>query len=241
MNNYMKNEITRKSARLTGVLYFLVILAGITCEIINQNFIVIPGDINATIRNILSHGLIFRFSFVVSLVRFIVFILLVLALYKIFQPVNQDLSLVMVVLALAAIIIGMVILLFQYAAPLLLTSPNYSTFFSTEQGQAQIWFFLNLQKLGDKACQIFSIWLLPLGYLIYKSGFVPKILGILMVFAGLGYVSDFLIFTLIPNLHFQIAGFAFLAELQFSLWLLIKGLKKRRGEPLAYDLPHGEI
>ncbi len=230
MNKINVAESPSKLARITGILYFLVILAGITCEIINQNFIVILGDINATISNILSHGSIFRLSFIISLVRFIIFILLVLALYKIFRPVNQDLSLVMVVIALAAIIIGMVILLFQYAAPLLLTSSNYSTYFPTNQWQAQIGFFLNLQKFGDKACQIFSIWLLPLGYLIYKSGITPKILGVLMVIAGLGYVSDFLIFTLIPNLHFQIAGVAFLAELPFPLWLLIKGLKKRRGE-----------
>jgi len=228
MNKINVSESPSKLARITGILYFLVILAGITCEIINQNFIVILGDINATISNILSHGFIYRFSFVISLARFIVFILLVLALYKIFRPVNQDLSLVMVVIALAAIIIGMVILLFQYVAPLLLTSSNYSTYFPTDQWHAQIGFFLNLQKFGDKTCQIFSIWLLPLGYLIYISSFTPKFLGVLMVIAGLGYVSDFLIFTLFPNSQLQIAGFAFLAELSFPLWLLIKGLKKEK-------------
>lgn len=233
MNNINVSDSPSKLARITGILYFLVILAGITCEIINQNFIVIPGDINTTISNIISHVSIYRISFVISLVRFIVFILLVLALYKLFRPVNQDLSLVMVVFALVAIIIGVVILLFQYAAPLLLTSPNYSIFFSNEQWQAQIWFFLNLQKFGDKVCQIFSIWLLPLGYLIYKSGFTPKILGALMVIAGFGYVLDFLIFTLFPTSHLQIAGFAFLAELSFPIWLLIKGLKKRRAEPVG--------
>lgn len=95
----------------------------------------------------------------------------------------------------------------------------------------QIWFFLNLQKYGVKACQILSIWLLPLEYHIFKSGFAPKILGVMMVIAGLWYVSDFLIFTLVPNSQLQIAGVAFLAELPFPLWLLIKGLKKGSGEP----------
>lgn len=232
MTNLSVIKSPGKLAHVTAVLYFLVILAGITCEVINQNFIVIPGEINTTISNIISHGIIYRFSFVISLVRFIIFILLVLALYKLFRPVNQDLSLMMDVIALVGIVIGMVILLFQYAAPLLLTSPNYSTFFSNEQWQAQIWFFLNLQKFGDKVCQIFSIWLLPLGYLIYRSGFAPKILGVLMVIAGLGYVSDFLIFTFFPNSHLQIAGYAFLAELTFPLWLLIKGFKKGRDEPV---------
>lgn len=233
MTNINVTESPSKFARITGVLYFLVILAGITCEIINQNFIVIPGDIKATISNIISHESMYRFSFVISLVRFIIFILLVLALYKIFRPVNRDLSLVMVIIALVAIVIGMVILLFQYAAPLLMTSSIYSTNLPTDEWRAQIWFFLNLQKFGDKTCQIFSIWLLPLGYLIYKSGFTPKFLGVLMVIAGLGYVSDFLIYTLLPNLNWQIAGFAFLAEVPFPVWLVIKGLKKGRGEPVG--------
>lgn len=228
MNNINVSESPSKLARITGIFYFLVILMGITCEIINQNFIVIPGDINATISNTLSLGSIFRLSFVISLARFIIFILLVLALYKIFRPVNPELSLVMVVIALVGIVIGMVILLFEYAAPLLLTRSNYSAFFSPDQWHAQIWFFLNLQKYGDKTTQILSIWLLPLGYLIYNSGFTPKVLGVLMVIAGLGYVSDFLIFFLLPNLHWQIAGFAFLAELPYPIWLLIKSFKKRK-------------
>jgi hypothetical protein len=109
MTNLNVTESPGKLTRITGILYFLIILAGITCEIINHNFIIIPGDINATISNILSHGSMFRFSFVISLVRFIVFILLVLALNKILSPVNRELSLVMVVLALVAIVIGIVI------------------------------------------------------------------------------------------------------------------------------------
>ena len=139
----------------------------------------------------------------------------------------------MLVIALVGIVIGMLILLFQYAAPLLLSSPNYSSFFTTDQWHAQIWFFLNLQKFGDKSSQILSIWLLPLGYLMYKSDFLPKLFGALIVIAGFGYVSDFLIYTLFPNLHWQVAGLAFLAELPFPLWLLIKGLNKESGEPVG--------
>jgi hypothetical protein len=225
-----------KLAKITGILYFLVILAGITCEIINQNLIY-PGDINTTISNIISHGSLYRFSFVISLVRFIIFILLILSLHKIFRLVDRELSLAMVVIALGAIVIGIVILLFQYAAPLLISSSNYSTYFPADQLQAQIWFFLNLQKFGDKTCQIFSVWLLPLGYLIYKSGFTPKILGVLMVIAGSGYVSDFLIFILFPNSHLQIAGFAFLAELPFPVWLVIKGFKSRKWKSGGVNQP----
>ena len=124
----------------------------------------------------------------------------------------------------------MVSLLFQFAAPLLLSSNGYSGLFTTDQWHAQVQFFIDLQMLGDKASQILTVWLLPLGYLIYKSGYFPKLLGILMVVAGLGYGTDFLIFFLLPNLNWQVAGFAFLAELPFPLWPLIKGINIEKWE-----------
>ena len=131
----------------------------------------------------------------------------------------------MVVIALVSITIGIAGLLFQYVAPLLLIGNGYSTSFTTDQWYAQVQFFIDLQVQADKASQILSVWLLPLGYLIYKSGYFPKLLGVLMVFAGLGYVTDFLIFYLIPSLDWQVAGIAFLGEVLFPLWLLIKGVK----------------
>jgi len=213
-----------KLARITGILYFLVILTGVVSEIMVRNFMIVPGDMTTTVKHITSYELVFRVGFVISLARFAIFILLVLALYKLFEPVNKDWSLIMVAFALVSISIGMVSLLFLYAAPLLLSSNGYSALFTTDQWHAQVLFFINLQMLGDKASQILTVWLLPLGYLIYKSGYFPKLLGILMVVAGLGYLTDFLIFFLLPNLNWQVAGFAFLAELPFPLWLLMRGI-----------------
>jgi Domain of unknown function (DUF4386) len=222
-------------ARMAGILYFLVVLAGISSEIIVGNFIFVPGDITTTVNHITAYESIFRLGFVVSLTRFAVFIFLVLALYKLLRPVNKDWSLVMVAFALVSISIGMVSLLFQYAAPLLLSSNGYSTLFTTDQWHAQALFFINMQMLGDKASQILAVWLLPLGYLIYKSGFFPKILGVLMVIAGLGYVTDFLVFFLLPNLNWQVAGFAFLGELPFPLWLLMKGVNVEQWRSRALE------
>jgi hypothetical protein len=217
-------ESRDKLTRMTGVLYFLVILMGVASEMIVHNFIIVPGEIITTVNRITVYELVFRLGFVVSLTRFAVFILLVLALYKLFGSVNKDWSLVMVAFALVSISIGMVSLLFQYAAPLLLSSNGYSTSFTTEQWHAQVLFFINMQRMGDKASQILAVWLLPLGCLIYKSGFFPKVLGVLMVIAGLGYVTDFWVFFLLPNLNWQVAGFAFLGELPFPLWLLLRGV-----------------
>jgi len=218
----------KKLARMTGILYFLVILTGIASEMLVRNALFLPGDIATTVDNIMAHEFIFRLGFVISLTRFVILILLVLALYKLLWPVNNDWSLIMVVLALVSISIGMVVLLFQYAAPLLLTRNGYPTSFTPDQWLAQVQFFIDMQVQGDKASQILSVWLLPFGYLIYKSGFFPKILGVLMVVAGLGYVTDFLIFYLFPSLDWQVAGIAFLGELPFPLWLLIKGVDSKR-------------
>ena len=228
MANQQILEASNKLARMTGILYFLVILMGVVSEVLVRNFIIVPGDSAATVNHITAYEPIFRLGFVIGLTRWVVFILMVLALYKLFTPVNRDWSLVMLALALVSIAIGMVGLLFQYAALLLLSHSSYSTVFTTAQWQAQVQFFINLQRLGDKAAQILTVWLLPLGYLIYRSGFLPKILGVLMVVVGVGYVTDCLIFFLWPNLNWQVAGLAFLAELPFPLRLLIKGLNIER-------------
>jgi hypothetical protein len=123
-------ESPNKLARMTGILYFLVILAGVASEIIVHNFIIVPGDITTTVNHITAYESIFRLGFVISLARFAVFIFMVLALYKLLRPVNKDWSLAMVACALVSISIGMVSLLFQYAAPLLLSSNGYSTLFN---------------------------------------------------------------------------------------------------------------
>jgi hypothetical protein len=178
-NSNMKSH--NKLARRTGILYFLVILLGVITEIMVRNFIFVPGDITATVNHITTYESVFRLGFVISLTRFTVFILLVLSLYRVFVSVNKDWSLAMAVFALVSISIGMVSLLFQYTAPLLMSSIGHSTLFTTDQWHAQALFFINMQVMGDKASQILTVWLLPLGYLIYKSGFFPRILGVLMV------------------------------------------------------------
>ena len=227
-------ESPSRLARMTGILYFLVILTGVSSEILVHNFFV-PGDIAATVNRIMAHEAIFRLAFVISLTRYAILILLVLALYKLLRSVDKDLALVMVAFALVGISIGMVSLLFQFAAPLMLNSSGYSTLFTTDKWHAQVQFFIDMQVWGDRASQILSVWLLPLGFLIYRSGFVPKIFGILMVIAGLGYLADFLIFFLLASLNLQVAALAFLGELPFPFWLLIKGVNVEQWKSRALE------
>lgn len=217
-----------KIAKLAGILYFIVILAGVSNELIVRNFVFVSGDISATVNNILTHGFIFRFGFIISLIRQVVLLALVLVLYKLLKPVNNDIALGMVAFALVQVSVGMISLLFQFAAPLLLISNGYSTLFTTDQWHGQVLFFINLQVQGDVVSQLLSIWLLPVGYLVFRAGFFPKILGILLMISCLGYLVDFLIFFLFPIIGLQVASYAFLAEVVFPFWLVIKGVNVKR-------------
>jgi hypothetical protein len=211
-------------ARMTGVLYLLVVLCGIISEILVKNVVFVPGDMAATVSQITIYGFIFRLGFVVMLARLVFLTLLVLALYKLFGQVNRDVAAAMVAFGLVSVAVSMVALVFEFGAPLLLTSSDYSTLFTTDQWLAQVQFFINMQVHADKAAQIFSLWVILLGFLMFKSGYFPKLLGILMMVAGVGYMADFLVFFLLPQLDAPIAGFAFLAEVIFPFWLLIKGV-----------------
>jgi hypothetical protein len=116
------------------------------------------------------------------------------------------------------------VLVLQFGGPLLLAGGDFSVQFSAEQLQAQVQFFLDLSAQLDRAAQIFAVWVVLVGVLIHRPGYLPQLLGVLMMVAGVGYVVDFLLFALVPELDWQIAGLAFLAEAVFPFWLLIRGV-----------------
>jgi hypothetical protein len=196
----------------------------------------VPGDTAATAKNIIASESLFRLAFVSGLVAQTVQILLVLVLYKLLKPVNKNLALLMVIFSLVGIPIAMLNLLNQFAALHLLSGVDYLTLFESGQLQAQAMFFLDLYKHGIIIAQIFwGLWLLPLGYLVFKSGFLPRILGILLIIGGLGYLIDFFIFILFPNFEVTVSQFAFIGELLFPLWLLIKGVNVEQWEKHALE------
>jgi len=210
-------------ARTAGVLYLLVVGFGIIGAIL-ADVVLVPGDPAASVGQIKAYGFIFGLGYVFLLTRLVFLTLLVLALHKLFAPVNRDIAVAMVAFVLISNAVIMVSLVAGYSAPMLLTSSDYSASSTHEQWLAQVQFFINLQVHGDRATQVFSLWVILLGFLMFKSGYVPRLLGILMMVAGAGYVADFLVFFLLPQADVQIAGFAFLAEAAFPFWLLVKGV-----------------
>ncbi|MFL7893630.1 MAG: DUF4386 domain-containing protein [Anaerolineales bacterium] len=222
------------TARTAAILFLIIFCLGISTELFIRPDIIMPGDAAATVTNIRASESLFRLSLVSDLIRQIFMVLLVLVLYKLLKPVNKNIALVMVIFALVSVPLVMLNELNHFAALLLTRGTDYLTAFKADQFHAQVMFFLNLQEYGTFIPQIFSFWVLLLGYLVFKSGFLPRILGILLMIGGLCYPIQAILFFLFPNFDAMILGlFAFIGELAFYLWLLIKGVNAEQWEKRA--------
>jgi hypothetical protein len=147
--------------------------------------------------------------------------------------VNKDHAVLMVVLALLGIPIAFLNEVNHLAALRLLSSADDGAFTST-QLHAQAMLFLDMRQSGILVTQVFwGLWLLPLGYLVFKSGFLPKLLGILLIIGGCGYLFDSGAQLLFPSFDATISQFTFVGEVLLPLWLLIRGVNVERWSSLA--------
>ena len=187
---------------------------------------IVPGDAAATVKNIAASQALFRLSLVSELVRQALLILLPLVLYKLLKQFDKTIASLMVIFALVCVPISMLNELNHFAVLLLSSGAGYLSAFKADQLNALVMFFLELRKYGTFIPQVLSFWVLLLGYLVFKSGFLPRMLGVLLMLAGLCYTVDAVLFLLVPNFDATVLGlFAFVGELPFYLWLLIKGVK----------------
>lgn len=210
-------------ARVAGFLYlFANLFAPLTLLYLPARFIV-RGDAAATAANIMASESLFRFGIVLNLFTFIGQIFLVLALYQLLKVVDKNMASLMVIFSLAAVPIAMLNELTHLAVLPLLSGADYLSAFTTEQLQALVYLFVRLHNQGLNIAQIFwGLWLFPMGYLIFKSGFLPRVLGILLIVAGFGYVIQSFAAFLGYNLDLIfVTGWG---ELLLLLWLLIKGV-----------------
>ena len=223
--NSLTMQSVNKTARYAGFLYLLLAICGGFAEFAVRQALIVPGDAAATAANITASAWTFRLGFVAELAGQVVFVLLVLALYRILQPVNRNQARLMVSLVIVAVTITCLNMLNQFAALLILDGSDYLAVFTAAQVQAFALLFLDLHHAGYLIAQVFfGLWLLPLGYLIVKSGFLPRLVGWLLIVAGIGYVADVLIFALFPSVDLVLSEFTFVGELVLLLWLLVKGV-----------------
>lgn len=223
-----------RTARLAGGLYLAMMPFAFLGIIYIPSVLVVPGDAAATARNIMASEWLFRSGTVSHLIGQIIGIFLVLALYRLLEPVNKDHAVLMVVLALLAVPIAFLNELNHLAVLRLLSGPDYLKALTSDQLRAQAMLFLDLRNSGIYVAQIFwGLWLLPLGYLVFRSGFLPKLLGILLVIACCGYLIDSGAHLLFPRFDATVSQFTFVGEVLLPLWLLIRGVNVERWSRLA--------
>jgi hypothetical protein len=226
-----------KTARIAGVLYLLLMPLGIFGILYVPSTVVVPGDAAATAQNIMASETLFRLSIVTGLLVQIVNIFVVMALYQVLMPVDKNMARLMVVFILLGAPIAMLSGLNQFAVLLVLNGADTLSSFTAVQLQALASFFLDLHDYGVAIASIFwGLWLFPMGYLVFKSGFLPRIIGILLMVGCFGYLFDFLIKALAPDIEVTVSQFTFIGELALPLWLLIKGVNVEKWQQRAAAL-----
>ena len=232
MTNPIADMSPRKAAKIAGAVYLICIVLGAFSNQFVRQILIVPGDATATVNNIMANESLFRLGFVADLIFLTVWLLLPLALYKLLKPVNNIHAVLMVLFALVMVPIMFINNVFQFAALLLLSGAEYLTVFETGQLQAQVMFFLDLRNTGFLMAYIFyGLWLLPFGYLVYKSGlvyrsgYITKILGVLLMIGCFGYLVDFITIFLFPDFDVEVSLFTGIGELLIPFWLLFFGGK----------------
>lgn len=228
----MRANSINTTARVAGVLYLtLVPLALFFGVPYGLPHLFVPGDAATTANNIMASQSMFRLSIMMALLGAIINGLVVLLLYRLLKPVNKDIAALMVVFLLLSVPIGMLNELNHIAVLLLLSGASYLTPFTVSQLQALVLLFDELYKYGISINQVFwGLWLLPMGYLVFKSSFLPRTLGILLIIGCFGWLAEFFAAFLLPNYGLRIGMFTGVGEVLLPLWLVIKGVDVEQWE-----------
>ena len=224
----------RSQARIAGLLYMIIIVAGAVGYTMHSTLFV-RSDAAATAGNILASEQLWRLSFAAMLVMLACDVAVAAIFYVLFKPVNRTLSLVACAFRLVLVAIVGVAILGRYA-PLLLLKDSASVAFETDQLQAMGLLSIKMFERGfDVALVFFGFHCVAIGWLIYRSRFLPRFLGVLLVIAGLCYlISTFVILVFpVAALPFDIQLLSYAAEVVLCLWLIVKGVDAERWKEQA--------
>ena len=215
-------------ARMAGLFALLEALTSGFGQVIVPRMLVVPGDAAATAASVLTHGLLFRLSIVAALIGVACHLAWTLLLYELFKPVNKSLSLFAAFVSLVAIALQAFSSLFQLALLVVLEGGRSFSAFNVEQLHALALLWLQLYaRAFDIYLVFFGFWCALIGYLIVRSTFLPRIIGILEVIAGLCWLT-----FLWPPLAHYLSPFnqvtAAVGELSLMLWLLVMGVNAER-------------
>ncbi len=222
-------DINKKTARIAGLFYLVVVLSGLF------HLLYVPGKLinwqnpAITLQNIIANETMFRLSLLAGCICYTAFLFLPLVLYKLLAPVNKVNAVAMAALALLSVPISFVNLLNKFAVLTLISKPDAV---APPGLAAQVMQQLQYYSNGNLVASLFwGLWLLPFGWLVYRSGFLPKVLGVLLMAGCMGYVVNFvgeLVFPIWYNksgIDSWISIPGGLGEIGTCLWLLVMGVK----------------
>ncbi len=226
-------------ARIAGVLYLIIIIAGALGQIFIRGKLIVPGDAISTAGNIMASQSLWRIGIAGDLLMHILDIPLMLTLYLLLKPVNKNLAVMAVLFNLIQTAVLVVNKLNLLLPLLLLGNAEYLKALELQQLQALAYIPLRLHDYGLGIGLIFFGFVcLVQGYLIFKSGFLPKMIGVLMALAGLSYLTNSITLILTPayaEIVLPVLALALFGELALSLWLIVKGVNVPKWEKRAAE------
>ena len=224
----------KRQARIAGLLYLLVVITGPFILIYVPNHIFVPGDATATVNNILAHQTLYRASIAAGIFGDVLFMFVVLALYRLLKPVDQTLAVLMAALILVIMPLAFLGIANQLATlQVLRDNGNFLKVFDKPQRDALSALLITFDMKGILVSEVFwGLWLLPLGMLVYRSRFLPRFLGVWLFLNGIAYVVVSMVGIFDPE-HMRIvnkiATPVFFGEMVLMLWLVIFGARAPRG------------
>jgi Domain of unknown function (DUF4386) len=218
---------TNRDARVAGALYLSMAIPAPFCLIYVPNLLFVRGNAAATASNIRASEMLFRTAIAANVVVTMIFLFLVLALYRLLSGVNKSQAAVMVILVLVSLPITLLNLVNELAALILVRGADFLSVFDKPHREALAMLFLRVHGQGLFIEELFwGLWLFPFGLLVMRSGFIPRILGVLLLINGLAYVVVSFTALLVPAYLSVVDKWATIpetGELWIMLWLLIKG------------------
>ncbi len=221
----------KKTARVAGMWYLLLAIAGGFGTMYVPLNITIAGDAAATAQNIIDSGWMFRLSIVSGLAGNVFFIFLALALYRLFKDVDSKQAKLLVILVSVSVPISFLSTLPLVAAEMIANGTDYLSVFEISEQHAMTLWAVNLFDQGILFVKVFwGLWLLPFGILVIKSKFIPKIFGVLLVMNCFAYLittlASLMEIQLMDLFTYILVPFLVMGEFAIMFWLVIKGVKK---------------
>lgn len=220
----------RLRARAAGLLYLVVILCGAFAEAFVRQRLVVAGDAPATAAGILANEQLYRWAFVADLVPLLCNALLAVLFFGLFRVVSRSAAALVVIFLVLGSAIQAAVLLFHLAPLILLKASSGLVALPGDQAEALAYFSIRMQSTGyNIALAFFGSFGLTLGYLIFRSAFMPRILGVLMAVAGLCYLTNSMLSFVAPSLSSILLLLpVLLGEGGLTLWLLFAGVNDER-------------